>query len=662
MAHGFLADILILLVASIPAVVLLRRFRLPPLVGFLLVGVLLGPHALGWVREREAVEALAQIGIALLLFTVGLEFSIPRMLLLRRQLVLGGGGQLVLTIGAVAGIGLLAGQEWRSAMLLAFLAAQSGTALIMKVLSDSRQVEAPHGRFAVAVSLAQDLAVIPLLLLVPLLAEGAEGPSAAGGLAGLALVLGKAVLAVAAVLLFARYGFSRLASVVVSAGGRELFTLFIVAVAFGAAWITHALGLPLALGAFVAGLVISESEYSHQVVDEILPFRDVFSALFFASVGMLLDPTVLLREPGVVLASCLALLVVKGGIVFALARWLLAGTRPALLAAAALFNIGEFSFVLAKQAMDLGILGELEEQRFLAVAVLTMIATPFVMRGVSAASARVGGDEPRSSAADAAALPPVDVLVAGYGLNGQHLAQVLSATAIPHRVIEMSPGAIQLGRKRGVPMVQGDVSRVDTLRHVGLERAKVLVIAISDPDASRRAVVLARGLSAKVQVIVRTRFLADTEDLLRLGANQVVPEEFETSVEIFGRVLRELHVPRGTIAVQTELIRREGYQILRSPGSDVRAMEVVQEILASTAVDTLFVSPACRACGRTLAELELRQRTGATVISVVREGQDIHGPGAGFRLEPNDLLVVLGNHEQLDRARDLIAGQLPPEP
>ena len=653
--HGFLADILILLVASIPVVVLLRRFRLPPLVGFLVVGALLGPHALGWIQAVEEVEELAEIGVALLLFTVGLEFSIPRMLLLRRQLLLGGGGQILLSIVIFGGLAIWAGIEWRTSVMLAFLASLSSTALVLKLLADAREVEAPHGRFSVAILLAQDLAVIPLLLLVPLLgatgiADGVEGP---GGLAGLGLALGKAVLGVAAVLLAARYGFSRLASAVVRAGGRELFTLFVVAAALGAAWITQVLDLPLALGAFVAGLVISESEYSHQVVDEILPFRDVFSALFFVSVGMLLDPRELSREPGAILALCAVLLVLKGGVVYALGRSLLGTSRPALLAAAGLFQIGEFSFVLARQARDLDVLSAADEQRFLAVAVLTILATPFAMQLARRASTRAQAEE-LATRDDGHRLPPVQVVIGGYGLNGRNPARVLRATGIPYRALETDPDTARRARAEGVEIVQGDVSRADALRLVGVGSAKVLVVAISDRDATRRAVSLARAIAPRCQILVRTRALADTEELLRLGASQVVPEEFETSIEIFARVLRELHVPRGTIAVQTELIRREGYQLLRGPVSEVRAMEVVQEILASTAADTLFVSPSSRACGRTLAELDLRGRTGATVLSAVREGVEHHGPGGDYRLQPNDLLVVLGNHEQLDRARDLI--------
>jgi CPA2 family monovalent cation:H+ antiporter-2 len=654
--HALLTDILLLLAASIPIVVLLRKVRLPSLAGFLLVGVLLGPHALGWIQAREEVESLAEIGVALLLFTIGLEFSIPRLLLLRRALFLGGGGQVLTTIAVVTASAWALGVEPRTAVLFAFLAATSSTAVVLKTYSDEGQIETPHGQFSVAVLLFQDLAVIPLLLLLPVV-SGESG----GGVLAFAVAIGKAILGVGTVLLVARFGFSRLATVVVRSGGRELFTLFIVLAALGAAWVTQTLGLPLALGAFVAGLVISESEYSHQVVDEILPFRDVFNALFFVSVGMLLDASILVREPLVVLGLCLAVSFIKGGIVFGLAWWLRGSRRVAFLAAATLFQVGEFSFVLAQQAGALGVLEGDYEQRFLAVAVLTMLVTPFVIQGahhwVERASAAGGGaTRPGDGGAER-----TQVLVAGYGMTGKNLSRVLQATAIQHRILEMDPDLVRVAKAGGAQIVLGDASRSDALSQAGIEHVRVFVVAINDPAATRRAVTLARRQAPGVQIIVRTRFLTDTEDLLRLGANQVVPEDFETSLEIFARVLRDLHVPQGMIAVQTEIIRREGYQLLRGPVAEARHLEVLGEVLANMAVDTIFVGSTSSSCGRSLGELAFRARSGATVLSAVRAENEIQGPGADFVLEPGDLLVVRGNHDQLDRARDLIAGSVDPD-
>lgn len=651
MGHDLLTDILLLLVVSIPIVVLLRRFEIPPLAGFLVAGAALGPHALGWIRAEDEVEAMAEIGVALLLFTVGLEFSIPRMLLLRRQLFLGGGGQVLATLAVVTLGGVVLGAETRTAILFGFLAALSSTAVTLKVLSDARQVDTPHGQVSIAILLFQDLAIIPLLLLVPLLAGG-EG----GGALGLALALGKAVLGVGVVLLLARFGFTRLAAVVFRAGGRELFTLFVVLVALGAAWVTLVLHLPLALGAFVAGLVVSESEYSHQVVDEILPFRDVFSALFFVSVGMLLDPRILVDEPLVVLGIVAGIGVVKGGIVLALAFALYRSWRVAVLAAAALFGLGEFSFVVARQANGLGILGGILEQRFLAAAVLTMLATPFAMQLAARWAARRSSGDAGNAAPSSGADTP-QVVVAGYGLTGMHLSRVLSAVGVSHVVLELDPVHARAATADGARVVQGDASRLDGLVHAGIDGARALVVAINDAAATRRAVSIARGRAPHLRIFVRAQELREVEELRGLGADEVVPAQFETSLEIFARVLRDLHVPRATVALQRELIRREGYQLLQGEVSEARHLEVLGELIAATTLDTFYVSPQSPVCGHSLGELEFRARTGANVLSVLRGGEADTGPGPTFVVEPGDLLVVQGNHDQLDRARRLMAGQ-----
>ncbi|MDG1050142.1 MAG: cation:proton antiporter, partial [Planctomycetota bacterium] len=445
MPHTFLTDIVLLLAASIPIVVLLRRVQLPSVAGFVVAGALFGPHALSWIRSVEEVEALAEIGVALLLFTVGLEFSLPRLLLLKRALLVGGFGQVALTLLVVGLGGIALGRDVSGAVLFAFLVVLSSTAVVLKTLTDERQVDTPHGQLAVAILLFQDLAIIPLLLFVPLLGGGGGGGFADFGVAG-----AKAVVAVVVVLLAARYGFSRMSPVVVRAGGRELFTLFTVLVALGAAWLTESLDLPLALGAFIAGLVVSESEYNHQVVDEILPFRDVFSALFFVSIGMLFDASIVIEEPVATLSLFLAVAGTKAAVVFGVGYYLTRSRRTAMIVAAALFQVGEFAFVVASQARELGVLGGADEQRFLAVAVLSMVVTPVVMR-----LAWRRGDAGRPSSANGGdGVQPEDaprVLIAGFGLTGEHLARVLAATGVDHRVLDTDPDRVKRERAAGVP-------------------------------------------------------------------------------------------------------------------------------------------------------------------------------------------------------------------
>jgi CPA2 family monovalent cation:H+ antiporter-2 len=391
-------------------------------------------------------------------------------------------------------------------------------------------------------------------------------------------------------------------------------------------------------------------------VSEILPFRDVFNALFFLSVGMLFDAGELAREPALVLGAASGVVLLKGGVLYAVGAAVSRAPRVSMLFTAALFQVGEFSFVLAQQALEAGLLPELDYKRFLAVAILTILASPFVLQ---LARRRAAGrlDAP-SAPGPAAESGGPEVVIAGFGLNGHHLARVLSATGVRFCVIELNPSSVQVARRAGVPIVFGDVNRPDALEHAGVPGARVLVVAISDPAATRRAVALARRMAPKIHILARAKYLADTPELMRLGADQVVPEDLETSVEIFGRVLRQLHVPRGTIAVQQELIRREGYQLLRDALPEDEHLRQVGQILAETAVDTIHVPAGWYAVGRTLAELGVRARTGAWVISVVRRGEAIERPDAAHCVEPGDLLVLLGDHAEIDAARALLEGRV----
>lgn len=650
------ADIVLLLALSIPAVLVFRWIRLPSVAGFLVVGVLVGPHALGWLEDAREVEPLAELGVALLLFTIGLDFSLPRLLLQGRRLFLGGSLQVAATVLLVAFLGRACALSWPTAIVCGFLAALSSTAFVLKLLHDTRQVDAPQGQFSVGILLFQDLIVVLMILLVPLLGGADTGASE------ILLAIGKALAAILAVVLFARHGFPRLAALVVRLGGRELFVLFVALVALGAAWLTQSLGLSVALGTFVAGLCISESEYSHQVVSEVVPFRDVFNALFFISIGMLLDVPALLAEARAVTLLVAVLIVVKAGVVCLLGLWLARSARVAFAAGLALAQIGEFSFIIAQVARDHALLSERQTQLFLAVAVASMFLTPFLFHGATRLlEARPGGAGARDRARDAALPAPV-VLIVGYGLNGRNLARALRASDVPFRVLEMNPDTVQSARAEGVPILFGDAGRLETLRALGAEGARILVFAISDPAATRRGVTLARRLAPQLHIIVRTRFMTEREELHALGANEVIPEEFETSIEIFRCVLRRLHVPPGSIAVQAALIRREGYRLLRGARGVEEGLESLHAMLRETLVDSMAVSPHSSVAGRSLGELNLRARTGVLVVSAVRHGQVMHTPGPGFTLQPDDILTVAGTAEGIEGFRAILSGAPPAPP
>src|SRR6266568_3633838 len=450
--------------------------------------MILGPNALGLVSDPRRVESLAEVGVILLLFTIGIEFSLSRLKEMGRQVLVGGLGQMGFTVLATVAAGIAFLPSWRVVLFLGFLIALSSTAIVLKGLTDKGEIDAPHGRLATGILIFQDLCVVPIMLLLPFLAG-----TAGGGALGLVLALGKATLVVVGVLIAARTLVPRALAEIVKTRSRELFLIAVILIGTLTALGTAAAGASLALGAFLAGLVISESDYAHQALAELLPFRDIFISLFFVAVGMLVQLDTVREHP----------LLTFGG-----------------------------------------------------VAVITMLVTPFLLQSGPALLDRLErvvpldkllpGFRPRGFA-------PVEdpvsdhVVIAGYGLNGRNLAAALRSINAPYLIVELNAQTVRRARSEGEPAFYGDATREEILRALGVDRARLLVIAISDPAATRSMVRVARGVNPNLHIIARTRYVAEIPELTRLGANVVIPEEFETSIEIFARVLAHYNVPRDEI-------------------------------------------------------------------------------------------------------------------
>ncbi len=653
-----LEQLLIVLTATLAIVFLFQKLRLPPIVGFLLAGIIIGPDGTALIQSGDQVEALAQVGVVLLLFTIGLEFSLSQLLPLRLTMIGAGILQIVLTTLAVAVASLWSGEPLRVGLFNGFLVSLSSTAIVLKIYSERREVHSLQGRLATGILLFQDLCIVPMVLLIPVLAQST---SASWPLVGWALV--KALLFLSAIVLGARFLLPRLLRQVALLKNRELLMLLVVSVCLGTAWLTAQAGLSLALGAFIAGLVISESEFSHQIIADVLPLRDCFSGIFFISIGMLLDLDFLARDFTGALINLLWVVGIKAAVIVLVIGALYRSLRLGVALGMSLAQVGEFSFILADIGRGYGLLGPTQEQPFLAAAILSMIATPFLIQSArrwsfgleklaglppgKGAGPEKGGSEPDAG----------HVIVVGYGLNGQNLARVLKEVGIPYRILDMDPDAVRRARAAGEPISFGDGTRPELLAAVAIDRARVLVIAISDPAATAYMVSQARRLRPDLHVIVRTRYLAEIEHLYRLGANQVIPEEFETSVEIFARVLQEYHLPRNVISLQVDLIRKEHYGTLRGLRFEGKRLDELSQFLTGTTTDTLLILEDSPAAGQELEKLDLRSRSGVTVIAVVRAGQSIHNPGPGFRLAVGDILVLLGSHKELDEAALLLTPQ-----
>jgi CPA2 family monovalent cation:H+ antiporter-2 len=655
-----LTDIVIILGLSLGVIALFHRIRLPIILGFLLTGILAGPHGLGLVRGVHEVEVLAEIGVVLLLFTIGIEFSLTSLLRIARAVFMGGALQVGLTALVVFLIGRTLGLPVREAVFMGFLVSLSSTAIVLKLLQDRAEIDAPHGQTGLAVLIFQDLAIVPMMLLTPFLAQG-QG-NLAGPLLGL---LAKGGGIVILTVLAARYGIPWILDRVTRTRSREVFLLTVVLLALGAAWLSYIAGLSLALGAFLAGLVVSESEYSAQALGEILPFKNLFISFFFVSIGMLLDASFLLEEPVLVGTATLAVMGVKAA-TGALAVLLLGfPVRIAVLVGVSLSQVGEFSFILSRVGLEVGLLAGERHQVFLAVCVLTMAVTPFLMAAGPWVAGRISAlPLPRRLSLGHTFLPDLEspeprrdhLIIVGYGINGRNLARTAQVAGIPYCVVELNPELVRRARTAGEPVLFGDAAQPEILAHAGAEAGRVLVTAISDPVATRQIISVARRMNPGLHILSRTRYVDEVEELYRLGADDVIPEEFETSVEILARVLRTYLIPRYEIDHLVAEIRSGGYEMLRTLQTSGGQLPDLQLQLPQTEVATVRVSDRSFLVGRTLEEAALRKEYGVTLLALRREGETMTNPSPATTFREGDLLIVFGQTEDVTDAAALARG------
>jgi CPA2 family monovalent cation:H+ antiporter-2 len=652
MEGAILGELLLVIAIAAAGVALFERLRLPAIAGFLVMGALLGPSGLGLTRDPERIRALAELGVVFLLFEIGLELPVDALRRLWRPALLAGGSQIALTVAAVTFGGQALGLDARSALVLGGLVAMSSTALVMRVLRDRGELDAPHGRLCLGILLFQDVCIVPMLLFVPILTG--ELPARAGPIA---LALGKTAAALALVYLASRFAFPWLLARVAELRSRDLFSLLAFLLVLGSAEAAHALGLTRAVGAFSAGLMVAASPYAHQVQAEIEPLRGVLLGIFFTSVGMLFDPLAALDAAPATLAYVGAVVGLKSAVVLAIVVGVLRqGVRLGVLTALALAQTGEFSFVLAEVASQAGLLAPMLHQIFIAGSLVTLLATPFLM---AAAPRLADGLARRADRAPAAPAAPLErplapaVLLVGFGLTGRTVARALRACGIPYAVVEANAAAVAAGRARGEPIVFGDATRRSILERVQVGGARLVSIAVSDPVAVRRIVPLVRALAPAARVVVRTRYVAEMDALYEVGASLVVAEEFEATIDLLGAVLRSLGVPANAVQGFADELREQGYEALRTPPS-LLLDPLLQELLDQVGTEWVEV-PSGPAAGRSLAELGVRARTGASVVAVRRAGTLLANPPAERPLAAGEELLVVGDAEAIARLRALLA-------
>lgn len=651
-------ELIVILALATGILLLFRRFKLPGILGFILTGVIAGPHGLGWVEEVDEVEALAEIGVVLLLFVIGMEFSLKKLAALGRTVFLGGLLQAGITTAMVTGVLMLFDIRMESAVFIGFLVTLSSTAIVLRVLQEKGKMDASFGRVSTAILIFQDIIVVPMMLVTPLLAGQSDD---IGG--DLLWLLGKMLVLLAAVFVSGRYVVPRLLHAASKGKGNELFIITIVFICFAAAFATQALGLSLALGAFFAGLVISETDHAYHATGIVLPFHELFMSFFFVSIGMLVDVHQFMEAPFLVLGLSVAVILLK---IFAtlIAVWVLRyPIRTALYTGLALFQLGEFGFILAIPGLDMGLLSPEHYQVFLAVSILTMGATPFVLEYADRIVRRVflsflSGQVvvrmermirvKREQEKSVAKVLKDHVVIVGFGLNGQNVAKAASNSGIRCTVIEEDPDLAQKAREQGLPVFVGDATNIHLLEQAHVERARVVVVAISDAPETQKIVAGVRSMTSTAHIIVRTRYVRDLQANYNAGANEVIPEEFETSIEIFHRVLRRYLIPEAKIQDLIAGVRTDHYGLLRGiPGNRPKRKPeplTIPGLEIATMPVTLGRS---KVVGRTIAETALREKYGITVLAIRRDDRYITNVKGDAKILTDDLLYLLGSPENI---------------
>lgn len=650
----FFHQLIIILGFSIPIIYVFNKIKLPSIIGFLITGIIIGPFGLRLIDDTAGIQLMADIGVAFLLFTIGIEIQISRFMKNLSEILLTGGLQILCTFLVGMLIGLAMQLSVSQSIFIGFILAHSSSALILKILKDRSEDDAPQGRIAIGVILFQDMMVVPMMLFIPFLA-GVSGPD----VTLIVWKLVKSILIIVFILVAARYVVPFVLERLVTMKMRDVLVIAAVVIAMGIAWVTESLGLSLAIGAFLAGLALSDTDFTHQIISDINPIRDVFLSVFFVSFGMILNLNFLAENIIYIVVISFVIVLIKASIVIGLVRLLGYPLRVMLLSGILLSQIGEFSFVLASQGFKNNIINDQIYQTFISASVLTFILTPLLVSGVYFFLNR---KHPGAVTADATSSQSIDVknhvIICGMGLNGRNLAKVLKDTAIHYVVIDLNFQNIKKAKAKGDKnTIWGDASSVEILRRANVEAARVMVIAISDRFLAKTCLSNAKALNPHLHIIVRTKYVTDIDDLITLGADDVIPEEFETSIQIFSRVLKMFHIPNSIILAQGNIIRNKSYGVFREVRYTQEAFDQISQILAQGTIETYYVPNGNPIIGQSIRDINLKAESGAMIINIIRDNQTITNPPSDFVLQAADQLILFGSHDAIDQGLKILSGE-----
>jgi CPA2 family monovalent cation:H+ antiporter-2 len=641
-----LQQFIIALVVAVVVVVFLSRLKIPSVIGFLLTGILIGPHVLSLVHAGHEIEILAEVGVMLLMFTIGLEFSIKRILSMRYEVLVVGGLQIVITISIVFAImKFLLGFNIQESILGSFVISMSSTAIVLKSLQDKSQLKTPSGRIMTGILLFQDICVVPLIILTPLIGKLNDVE-----FTEIFLKIGVSFALIILIFYISKFLLPKLFDLVCSFRINELFMILILTLCFGLAILTNYLGFSLALGAFIAGMILAESDFIYQIEADIKPLKNVFLSIFFISVGMLLNVEFVIANPMNVAVASISILFIKTIIIAGIAKAFKTPLNISLLIGLGISQIGEFSFMLLNIALPLNFISDEYYQIFLSSSIISMMATPAflglgnILLNRSELKQDIEVDSQNEQ----------HVLIAGFGVNGQNLTKIFKSLNIPYKIIEINPNTVKKFKKEGEDIVFGDITKRDNLLHLGIEKARMMVIAISDWDATLKAVTIGRQLNPNLKIIVRTEFVTQIEPLYKAGANVVISQEFEASLEIAAYVLKTLGIAGPIVRVKSEQLRKRHYRFFS--GTNFGTQSKIAELANISYInDAYTIMGDSKLIGKSIKLIKSSINVdNVNIVGIVR-GESIYvNPQDEFLIENMDMILLFGKQNKIDETVEIL--------
>ncbi|MDQ3192264.1 MAG: cation:proton antiporter [Bacteroidota bacterium] len=639
-----LQNFILILILAVVVLVILSRLKIPSIIGFLITGILIGTVGADYIIVEHELEIAAEIGIILLMFTIGLEFSITKIKEMKHEVLIYGGGQVLLTILAVWIIMSFSRFSITESVFAAFVISLSSTAIVMKIMQDKGKLQTPSGKIMLGILLFQDLCIVPMIILTPLLGSVGEVDAI-----DILLKLGKSFGLILIIFLLAKYLLPRIFDYVINYRISELFILLIISLAFGLALLTYALGFSVALGAFIAGMILAESDFIHQIEADIKPLKTLFLSVFFITVGMLLNTNYLLANPLKIFLVLTGILILKTIIISAFLIIYKNTWNLSLKAGLGLSQIGEFAFMLLSIAHPLDIISEDFYQLFLSVSVISMLITPLLI----ILSDKLGIQQRLMNKIEDNFYEEKKVIIAGFGINGINLSRIFKALNISYRIIDMNPATVRKYKEAGEPIVFGDITQLENLKRIGIQNATMLVIAISDAEATQKAIDISRKSNPNLQIIVRSEFISQIENLYDLGADMIISQDFEASLQIASYVLKFFGIAEPIVKIKSDQLRKRHYRFFTEEIESENQLKIAELAEIEFFNETYLALENPGLIGKRVAEINLQLMQvfkQVRILGIVRGDRIITEIGEEIKVERMDTLIVFGAQNKLDIA------------